>query len=108
MKILCILHATFEKPGCIETWAKKCGHQFEKVNPYMGETLPDTDTFDFLIVMGGPQSPLEIDAAPYLIDEIQLIKQAIDDHKRILGVCLGAQLISEALGVKTERSPYRE
>lgn len=58
--------------------------------------------------MGGPQSPLSIEDAPYLSDEIDLIKQAINQDKLIMGFCLGAQLIGEALGAKTERSPNRE
>lgn len=108
MKILIIIHASFEEPGSIEIWAKKRGHEIVISNPYKGEKLPEISDFDFLIVMGGPQSPLELDKAPYLADEIDLIKRAITQHKRIIGICLGAQLISEALGVKTERSPHRE
>lgn len=41
-------------------------------------------------------------------DEIELIREAIKKDKRILGVCLGAQLIAEALGGKTEPSPHHE
>lgn len=108
MKILFVTHAMFEKPGSIETWAKKNGHETHEVRPYKGENLPDINDFDLLVVMGGPQSPLEMDKAPYLVDEITLIKQAIVKHKRIIGICLGAQLIGEALGAKTERSPHRE
>jgi len=108
MKILFVIHAAFEAPGCIETWAKKRGHQTQIVSPYKGEKIPNINDFDFLVVMGGPQSPLEMDKAPYLADEIALIKQAIIKHKRIIGICLGAQLIGEALGAKTERSPHRE
>jgi GMP synthase (glutamine-hydrolysing) len=108
MKILFVIHAEFEKPGSIETWAKKNGYDTQEVSPYKGETIPDINDFDFLIIMGGPQSPLEINKAPYLNDEIALIKQAIMKHKRIIGICLGAQLIGEALGAKTEHSPNRE
>lgn len=108
MKILFVTHASFEKPGSIETWAKKKGHLTKEVCPYKGEKLPDASTFDMLVVMGGPQSPLEIHKDPYLADEIQLIKQALKSKKKIMGVCLGAQLIGEALGAKTERSPNRE
>jgi GMP synthase (glutamine-hydrolysing) len=108
MKILCISHASFEKLGYIETWANKKNHVIRKVNPYRGETLPKIDGFDFIIIMGGPQSMLQIEDAPYLIDEIEFIKEALKLNKCILGICLGAQLIAEALGAKTEHSHHRE
>jgi len=108
MKILCIFHASFEKLGYIEIWANKNNHIIRKVNPYRGETLPKIDDFDFLIIMGGPQSTLQIENAPYLLDEIEFIKEAIQMDKRVLGICLGAQLVAEALGAKTEISPHHE
>lgn len=108
MKILCITHADFETPGIIETWAQQKRYDFTISRPYKGDQPLDHKKFDFLIVMGGPQSPIEIDKAPYLKDEIQLIKKAIQDNKLVLGFCLGAQLIGEALGATTGRSPEKE
>jgi GMP synthase (glutamine-hydrolysing) len=61
-----------------------------------------------LIVMGGPQSPLAISAAPYLADEVSLVRQALQKNIHVLGFCLGAQLIGEALGAVTSRSPEKE
>jgi GMP synthase (glutamine-hydrolysing) len=58
--------------------------------------------------MGGPQSPTQIEKYPYLQDEITLIKHAVKHNKVILGFCLGAQLIGEAMGGKTDRSPEKE
>ena len=40
--------------------------------------------------------------------EIAFIKKTIDQNKIILGVCLGAQFIGEALGASFEHSPNRE
>lgn len=108
MNILFVTHASFEKPGSIEQWAKRHNHHTHEVKPYNGEALPAIDDYDMLVVMGGPQSPIEIEKSPYLKDEIELIKQSLKKKKRIVGVCLGAQLISEALGAKTERSPNKE
>lgn len=108
MKIHAVIHASFEKLGAIEDWAAKHNHQIQQTYSYNNEPLPNADDFDALIVMGGPQSPLEIDKYPYLNDEIDLIKQTLKADKPILGVCLGAQLIGEALGAKTEKSPERE
>jgi GMP synthase (glutamine-hydrolysing) len=58
--------------------------------------------------MGGPQSACELDNDPYLYDEITLIKDAIAQNKKVLGFCLGAQLIGVALGAPAARSPEKE
>jgi GMP synthase (glutamine-hydrolysing) len=108
MKILCLTHADFETPGIIEEWASTRHHSFKVERPYKGEALSEANSFDMLIIMGGPQSPLNIKGAPYLAHEIALIKTAISHNKIVLGFCLGAQLIGEALGTKTERSPEKE
>lgn len=108
MRISVIMHADFETPGVIEEWAQAKKHSFRIFKPYQVESLPAVEEFDFLIVMGGPQSPLALEEAPYLVDEIKLISRAIQAKKIVLGFCLGAQLIGEALGAKTERSPEKE
>lgn len=108
MKLLCITHADFETPGVIESWSLEKQFSFEVKKPYRGESLPVMDPYDCLIMMGGPQSPLKLEEFPYLKDEIALTKQAIAQNKRILGFCLGAQLIGEALGATTMRSPEKE
>ena len=65
----------------------------------------------FLIVMGGPQSPDEDrEAFPYYDPqaEIELIQKAMKADRYIVGVCLGAQLLSVAYGAEYEHSPERE
>lgn len=108
MKIQCIIHADFEQPGVIRTWAQNHGFPINICRPFAGETLPHADAFDWLILMGGPQSPAEANIYPYLNDEIELIKLALHADKMVLGFCLGAQLMGEAFGAKTEKSPHKE
>lgn len=108
MRIHTIVHAPFEMPGIIETWAISKGHNLSSTHTYKGEKLPDVTTMDFLVIMGGPQSPTEIEKYPYLRDEIAFVEQAVEQNKAVLGVCLGAQIIGESLGASTERSPNKE
>jgi len=102
------MHAAFEKVGIIEDWARENDHVLMGTHPYEGEKIPSFDKFDLLIVMGGPQSPRENDKYPYLEDEISLIRQSIRADKKVIGFCLGAQLIGEALGATTLKSPEKE
>ena len=112
MKVHFILHETFEVPGAYLKWAQERGHQVTTTKVYENEALPETvDEIDFLIVMGGPQSPDEDrETFPYYDPqaEIELIQKAMKADRYIVGVCLGAQLLSVAYGAEYEHSPERE
>lgn len=109
MRIHCLIHAPFETPAAIEMWAAARDHHVTSSHTFKGEKLPtDLDHVDFLILLGGPQSACELDKYPYLKEEIEFTKQAIEANKLVFGICLGAQLIGEALGAPTQRSPHRE
>ena len=112
MKVHFVLHETFEVPGAYLKWAQERGHQVTTTKVNEKELLPETiDGIDFLIVMGGPQSPDEDrEAFPYYDpkSELAFMKEAIAADIYIVGVCLGAQLLSVAYGAKYEHSPERE
>ena len=112
MRVHFILHETFEVPGAYLKWALERGHQITSTKVYEKEPLPETiDGIDFLIVMGGPQSPDEDrENFPYYDpkDELAFMKEAIAADIYIVGVCLGAQLLAVAYGAKYEHSPERE
>ncbi|GGW49858.1 glutamine amidotransferase-related protein [Alishewanella tabrizica] len=112
MRIHFVVHEAFEAPGAYETWAKSHHHTLTYSRVYQGDLLPgNIGTIDFLIVMGGPQDPHTTKAQCAHFDthaEQQLIKQAINAGRVVLGICLGAQLIGEALGATYAQSPERE
>lgn len=112
MHIHFVIHEAFEAPGVYLTWAQQHHYQITYSRVYLGELLPkDIKDIDLLIIMGGPQSPAtSIDECPYYDSkaEQQLIYDAIQANKMVLGVCLGAQLIGQALGANYEHSPEKE
>lgn len=111
MEILFVLHAHFELPGILESWARDKGFKLSYCSPFAGEDLPKKSNLacDWIISMGGPQSAaLDLSHYSYLNNEIDLIRNALQAHIPVLGFCLGAQLIGEALGARTERSPHKE
>jgi GMP synthase (glutamine-hydrolysing) len=63
------------------------------------------------VVLGGPQSPATTKAECPHFDAAakkELIAKAVDARRAVVGVCLGSQLIGEALGAPYERSPQKE
>lgn len=105
------MHESFESPAAIETWAQKKGFDITYTRLYNGDTFSDECNFDFLVVMGGPQSPdTTLAECPHFDaqKEMAFIKKAVEEKKIVLGVCLGAQLIGQALGAYFEHSPNRE
>ncbi|GAB6127289.1 type 1 glutamine amidotransferase [Humidesulfovibrio idahonensis] len=103
MRLHGLRHESFEKEGEIAVWAKEHGHTLTHTDLWNGETLPGLDTFDFLIVMGGPMNIYEEDKFPWLAAEKRFLKASAEAGKRILGVCLGAQLLSDVLGGKVTK-----
>ncbi|MGX1904680.1 type 1 glutamine amidotransferase [Enterobacter asburiae] len=112
MHIHFIIHEHFEAPGAYEIWGKNRGCSMSYSRVYQGDPLPeDLQSTDLLIIMGGPQSPATtLQECPWFDAqaEMRLIGRAIETGKTVIGVCLGSQLIGEALGAAFCHSPEKE
>jgi GMP synthase (glutamine-hydrolysing) len=112
MHVHFIIHEAFEAPGAYEQWAMMHHHTITYSRVYLGESLPHhIDKIDILIIMGGPQSPSTTQQECAYFDSIAeqgVILSAIKAGKMVIGVCLGAQLIGEALGANYAKSPEKE
>lgn len=108
MNVHYLQHVPFESLGSMETWLTNQGHTITVTHLYKNEALPPIDDIDWLIVMGGPMSVDDQAIHPWLTTEKNYIKQAIAQDKLVLGICLGAQLIADALGAYVIKNSYRE
>ncbi len=98
MNIHFLQHVPFENLGALESWANQPGNKVTSTRLYEETKLPFVDLFDVLIILGGPMSVHDEDRYRWLIAEKALIKKAIEKGKKVIGICLGAQLIAEAMG----------
>jgi GMP synthase-like glutamine amidotransferase len=101
-------HVPFEGLGSIEAWLKRSGYEISSTPFFESAELPEINEFDLLIVMGGPMSVNHESLFPWLLKEKQFIRLAIEQRKPVLGVCLGAQLIANAMGARVYRNPLKE
>ncbi len=108
MRIRALQHVPSEGPGRIAAWAKARGHSLEITRLDLGEPVPSVEGFDLLLVLGGPMSANDEAIHPWLVEEKRLIAETVQADRRILGVCLGAQVIASALGCRVTRMPEPE
>ncbi|MBI4805996.1 MAG: type 1 glutamine amidotransferase [Desulfovibrio sp.] len=108
MRIQTIEHVPFEDPAGIIPWAAGRGFPVSRTLVHAGDPLPDPRDFDLLVVMGGPMSVHDELEFPWLVAEKECLKMAVARGRSVLGVCLGAQMLSEVLGGQVYKNEHRE
>ncbi len=108
MKIHYLQHVPFEGLGSMELHLRAQGHSLSSTHLYRDSILPDPGDIDWLIVLGGPMGVYDEALYPWLKIEKRFIREVIAAGKRVLGICLGAQLLAEALGARVFRNKHQE
>jgi GMP synthase-like glutamine amidotransferase len=106
-KIHILQHVPFETPGFFSLLPND-EFSITISHVYNGDTLPDFKSYDILVILGGPMNVDEHDLYPWLESEKGYIRRSIEANGKILGICLGAQLIASALGAKVTKNSYKE
>src|SRR5512146_2680826 len=100
MKAHCLQHEPFEGMAAIENWLKKKGFSITFTYFFDSGELPGIDQVDWLIIMGGSMSVNDEKEFPWLVKEKEFVRKCIEAGKTVIGICLGSQLIANALGAK--------
>jgi GMP synthase-like glutamine amidotransferase len=98
-RALVFQHMDDEPPGLFGDFLQRQGAQLDTVMLHHGEDIPSLAPYDFLLVMGGAMDVWEENAHPWLKAEKKAIREwAVERNRPYFGVCLGLQLLTEALG----------
>ena len=99
MRILVFQHIDCEHPGSLREFLKQDGVEWDAVELDQGDRIPDLNNYDALWVMGGPMDVWDVHDHPWLVEEKAAIRTWVQDMKKpYLGLCLGHQLLADALG----------
>jgi len=98
-----------QNPGIFRDFAETRSVDFHEIDLHAGDPIPKLDNYDGLWVMGGSMNVWEEDKYPWLIEEKQAIRHAVEDLRMpFLGICLGHQLVAEALGGQAKKTDRHE
>ena len=70
----------------------------ELVRVCVGDPLPDIADVEAVVVLGGEMGAYDTETHPYLDPEKRFVADAADRAIPVLGICLGCQLLADALG----------
>jgi GMP synthase (glutamine-hydrolysing) len=102
--ILIVLHQEHSTPGRVGRALEQLGHPLDVRRPRYDDPLPPTmRDHAGVVIFGGPMSANDED--DFIRREIDWIAVPLKAEKPFLGICLGAQMCTRALGGRVYRHP---
>ena len=99
MRILVLQHLESDHPGMLRNCFTEHDVAWDAVLLENGEEIPDLNAYDAMLVMGGHMNVWDVEKYPWLLQEKDAIRFWVEKLKRpFLGICLGHQLLADALG----------
>jgi GMP synthase (glutamine-hydrolysing) len=103
VRLLCIHHEPSSDGGTLLAPARAGGWAIEHWRPHGGEPRPSLEGVDAVVAYGGTMNPDEDQRLAWLADVRAALAEAVERDAAVLGICLGAQLLSQVLGANAPR-----
>jgi len=108
MTVLILRHMPDTPLGLFEKVLAQYGQSVTFIDVPDGQRfLPPSDIAG-MVILGGSMSVCDVDSLPYMQHELAFIQDVIEADKPVFGICLGAQLLSKALGGEVRKNPVKE
>ena len=104
--ILSIQNTEIETLGNFKELFESDGYVIETIHVKKDKIPKELDKYAGIVILGGYMSVYEY--LPYLNEELVLINNANNLQVPLLGICLGSQLIAEALGGRVYKGKRKE
>src|SRR6266571_8508024 len=105
-KILSIKNINFETLGTLRELIRSDGYQIENIVVQKDAVPTDAKRYAAIIILGCPMAVY--DNVGYLKTEQELIRRALKLEIPVLGICLGSQLIAQAIGGNVRKGEKKE
>jgi GMP synthase-like glutamine amidotransferase len=94
--------------GIVEEAIRETELPWRYADAWSSDPLPEVSDVSGLIVLGGEMNVDDLAVYPFLQSVRTLVGAAVDAEVPMLGICLGAQLLTRALGAEVRPAPVRE
>lgn len=95
-------------PGLVEEILRAGGFPHRTVRAYEGAGFERIGEISGVVMLGGSMSVHDVDAFPFLREVKRFIGKLLQEGVPYLGICLGSQLLAEALGAAVHRNSFAE
>lgn len=103
-KVLVFQHGATIHPGRLGRVLRDAYFEMEIIALDEGDPIPVGGEWAGVVSLGGAMGAFEEQKYPWLVAEKQFLADAMADGMPALGICLGAQMLADALGGRSRNS----
>ncbi len=108
MRLHALRHVPYEGLGHVAEWADARGHEVAVTRCWEHGAFPDPDTYDLLVVLGGPMGVRDAGRYSWLARELDYLERIVEIGRPVVGICLGGQMLAAVLGAAVARHRHPE